>query len=85
MTIAIHRVAHRRKAPVRRDAAERAGGTPTGDRSSAATVCCVLHQVRLEYQLARRQAEQKTDPEIRRCLKRYTARHLFRLMETMAR
>jgi transposase len=33
------------------------------------------------YYLERRRAQQKTDPEIRRCLKRYTARHLFRLME----
>jgi transposase len=32
--------------------------------------------------LTRRRAQQKTDAEIRRCLKRYTARHLFRLMET---
>jgi transposase len=34
-----------------------------------------------QHYLARRRAEQKTDPEIRRCLKRYTARRLFRLME----
>ncbi len=31
--------------------------------------------------LARRRRQQKSDAEIRRCLKRYTARHLFRLME----
>jgi len=37
-----------------------------------------------QHYLIRRRAEQKSDPEIRRCLKRYTARHLFRLMETMA-
>jgi transposase len=41
------------------------------------------HQPTQHY-LARRRGQQKTDPEIRRCLKRYTARHLFRLMETMA-
>jgi hypothetical protein len=34
--------------------------------------------------MARRRAGQKTDPEIRRCLKRYAARQLFRLMETTA-
>ncbi|MDQ6740153.1 MAG: IS110 family transposase [Actinomycetota bacterium] len=34
--------------------------------------------------MTRRRAEQKTDPEIRRCLKRYAARQLFRLMETTA-
>lgn len=38
-----------------------------------------------QHYLTRRRAEQKTDPEIRRCLKRYTARHLFRLMETASR
>jgi transposase len=35
-----------------------------------------------KHNLTRRRAEQKSDAEIRRCLKRYTARHLFRLMET---
>jgi transposase len=39
------------------------------------------HQSTQQY-LARRRAEQKSDAEIRRCLKRYAARHLFRLMET---
>jgi hypothetical protein len=34
--------------------------------------------------LTRRRGEQKTDGEIRRCFKRYTARRLFRLMETAA-
>jgi transposase len=42
------------------------------------------HKPTSEY-LTRRRAQQKTDPEIRRCLKRYTARHLFRLMERAAR
>jgi hypothetical protein len=37
-----------------------------------------------KHNLTRRRAEQKSDAEIRRCLKRYTARHLFRLMETAA-
>jgi transposase len=37
-----------------------------------------------QHYLARRRALQKTDAEIRRCLKRYTARHLFRLMEGSA-
>jgi transposase len=35
-----------------------------------------------QHYLSRRRAQQKSDAEIRRCLKRYTARHLFRLMET---
>ena len=35
-----------------------------------------------EHYLTRRRAEQRSDAEIRRCLKRYTARHLFRLMES---
>ena len=34
--------------------------------------------------LARRRSEQKTDPEIRRCLKRDAARQLSRLMESAA-
>jgi transposase len=37
-----------------------------------------------QHYLTRRRSEQKSDAEIRRCLKRYTARHLFRLMETAA-
>ncbi|MGC9671590.1 IS110 family transposase [Planosporangium sp. 12N6] len=41
------------------------------------------HQPTRDY-VDRRRAEQKSDPEIRRCLKRYTARRLFRLMETAA-
>ena len=35
-----------------------------------------------QHYLTRRRTEQKSDAEIRRCLKRYTARHMFRLMET---
>jgi len=35
-----------------------------------------------QHYLSRRRGQQKSDAEIRRCLKRYTARHLFRLMET---
>jgi transposase len=37
-----------------------------------------------QHYLTRRRAQQKSDNEIRRCLKRYTARHLFRLMESAA-
>ena len=37
-----------------------------------------------QHYLARRRGEQKSDAEIRRCLKRYAARHLFRLMESAA-
>jgi transposase len=42
----------------------------------------MLHHAKTNDYLTRRQAEQKTGPEIRRCLKRYAARQLFRLMET---
>jgi transposase len=42
----------------------------------------MLHHDRTMEYLARRRVEQKTDHEIRRCLKRYAARQLFRLMET---
>jgi transposase len=41
------------------------------------------HQPTQAY-LGRRRAAQKSDPELRRCLKRYTARRLFRLMEHAA-
>ena len=41
------------------------------------------HQPTQHY-LIRRRGQQKSDPEIRRCLKRYTARHMYRLMETAA-
>jgi transposase len=40
------------------------------------------HQPTQRY-LTRRRTEQKSDAEIRRCLKRYTARHMLRLMETV--
>jgi transposase len=36
------------------------------------------------HYLTRRRAQQKSDPEIRRCLKRHTARRQFRLMERAA-
>ena len=42
----------------------------------------MLHDQRTRTYLNRRRAEQKNDPEIRRCLKRYTARSLYRLMES---
>jgi len=41
------------------------------------------HQPTHHY-LVRRRGQQTSDAEIRRCLKRYTARHMFRLMETAA-
>jgi transposase len=44
----------------------------------------ILHDPRTRAYLNRR-AGQKTEREIRRCLKRYAARSLFRLMETAAR
>jgi transposase len=45
----------------------------------------MLHDPATRGHLHRRRAEQKTDPEIRRCLKRYTARALYRIMQTAAR
>ena len=42
----------------------------------------MLHHAETKDYLARRRAGQKTDHEIRRCLKRYAARQLFRIMET---
>jgi hypothetical protein len=42
----------------------------------------MLHHTKTQTYTAQRRAQQKTDPEIRRCLKRYAARQLFRLMET---
>jgi transposase len=44
----------------------------------------MLHHGATHTYLTRRRAEQKTDAEIRRCLKRYAARSLYRLMETAA-
>lgn len=44
----------------------------------------MLHDPRTRAYLTRRAAE-KTDPELRRCLKRYAARQMFRLMETAAK
>ena len=41
----------------------------------------MLHHPQTHHYMTRRQAQQKTDHEIRRCLKRYAARQLFRLME----
>ena len=42
----------------------------------------MLHDTRTRNYLARRRAEHKTGHEIRRCLKHYPARQLFRLIET---
>ena len=42
----------------------------------------MLHHTTTQTYTAQHRARQKTDPEIRRCLKRYAARQLFRLMET---
>jgi transposase len=41
------------------------------------------HPATLDY-VARRRAEGKTDREIRRCLKRYLARHLYRELNNRA-
>ena len=40
------------------------------------------HDERTRDYIARRKAQGKTDREIRRCLKRYVARHLFRTLES---
>jgi transposase len=45
----------------------------------------MLHHDTTGAYLTRRRAGQKPDSEIRRCLKRYAARSLYRLMETTAR
>jgi len=42
----------------------------------------MLHDHKTRAYLQRRRTEQKTDPEIRRCLKRFTARSLYHLMES---
>jgi transposase len=39
------------------------------------------HDPRTQAYVARRRAQGKTDREIQRCLKRYVARHLFKLLE----
>jgi transposase len=41
----------------------------------------MLHDPQTQAYVTRRRAQQKSDPEIRRCLKRYTARQVYRLME----
>ena len=60
---------------------------PFGDRSLNRALHTIVnwrmihgHEPTQHY-LVRRRGQQKSDNEIRRCLKRYTARHLFRLME----
>jgi transposase len=40
------------------------------------------HDPRTQAYRARRRAEGKSDREIERCLKRYVARHMFRVMES---
>jgi len=45
----------------------------------------MIHRHELtQHYLSVRRAEQMSDSEIRRCLKRYAARQLFRPMETAA-
>jgi transposase len=44
----------------------------------------MLHDPATHGYLHRRRAEQKTDREIRRCLERYTARRLYRIMHAAA-
>jgi transposase len=57
-----------------------------GDRELNCTLRTVVitrlrHDPRTQAYRARRRAEGKSDREIQRCLKRYIARHLFRVME----
>jgi hypothetical protein len=60
-----------------------------GDRSLNTALHTVV-QVRIQYQqstrdyIARRTAEGKTSREIKRCLARYVARDLYRLLESGA-
>lgn len=60
-----------------------------GDRQLNAALHTVVltrwrQDERTQAYIARRRAEGKSDREIRRCLKRHIARHLFRLMEASA-
>lgn len=60
-----------------------------GDRQLNAALHTVVltrwrQDERTQAYIARRRAEGKSDREIRRCLKRHIARHLFRLMEATA-
>lgn len=59
---------------------------PGGDRDLNCALRTVVitrlrHDPRTQAYVARRRAEGKSDREIQRCLKRYVARHLFRVME----
>lgn len=62
---------------------------PSGDRQlNFALHTVVITRLRTEERtrayVERRRAEGKTDREIKRCLKRYVARELFRLLEDTA-
>jgi transposase len=61
---------------------------PFGDRQLNRALHVIVNWRMLHHSGTRdymtRRAEQKTDPEIRRCLKRYAARQLYRLMEAAA-
>jgi transposase len=48
-----------------------------------ATIVRMVHDPRTRAYVERRTAEGKTRREIRRCLKRYLARHLYRTMNTL--
>jgi transposase len=60
-----------------------------GDRHLNTALHTVV-QIRIEYEpasrdyVARRTAERKTSREIKRCLTRYVARDLYRLLESRA-
>ncbi|MGH3847198.1 MAG: transposase [Pseudonocardiaceae bacterium] len=61
----------------------------SGDRQLNAALHTVVltrwrQEAKTQAYVARRQAEGKSDREIRRCLKRYVARHLYRVMERSA-
>jgi transposase len=48
-----------------------------------AVVSRMIHDPRSRAYTARRSAEGKTNREIRRCLKRYLARHLYRVLNAL--
>jgi hypothetical protein len=58
-------------------------GRPPGLRDKGTANWRMIHGYEpTQHYLARRRGQQKSDAEIRRCLKRNAAIHLFRLMET---
>jgi hypothetical protein len=78
-------------APARSQPAVAASSVTDSTAAVTATSTALLHDIllarwrtcqRTRAYIARRRAEAKTDPEIRRCLKRYIARELYRSLHT---